>query len=91
LRLLAAFTSLTHPQPPPQAGALVAFFRLRMRYNLRLCNLVYNHQNRLEIPIKIGKPILWNDVFVFISASKIEEVPVRAEESAILTHHKGGF
>ena len=42
LRLLAAFTSLTHPQPPPQAGALVAFSRLRMRYNLRLCNLVYN-------------------------------------------------
>ena len=43
LRTLSAFTSLTHPQPPPQAGALVAFFRLRMRYNLRFCNLVYNH------------------------------------------------
>ena len=43
LRLLAAFTSLTHPQPPPQAGALVAFSRLRIGYNLRLCNLVYNY------------------------------------------------
>ena len=40
LRTLSAFTSLTHPQPPPQAGALVAFTRLQMRYNLRLCNLV---------------------------------------------------
>ena len=35
LRLPATFTNLTHPQPPPQAGALVAAERLQQSENQR--------------------------------------------------------